>query len=255
MGFSSRHAAILDALAAHGGLGVTDLADRLGVSAETIRRDLKALGEAGAVVKTHGRAELPPSHGEAPFERRMRERAEAKAVVAALVAARVADGDSLMLDTGTTTSYVARALLSRRGLTVVTNSSDVARILSAVNGNAVYMAGGRIRADNGAAFGASALDFVARFRVRHAVISIGAIDAEGGATDFDVDEADFARAVLAAGEERIIVTDAGKFGRRALVRVCGFTDFDTLVTDQPPTPDLAAALRQAGVAVVAPPAG
>ena len=86
-----------------------------------------------------------------------------------------------MLDTGTTTSYLARELRKRRDLTVVTNSSDIARTLATVNGNTVYMAGGELRGDNGAAFGHAAIDFVTRFQVRHAIISIGAMDAETGA--------------------------------------------------------------------------
>ena len=86
----------------------------------------------------------------------------------------------MMLDTGTTTSYLARELRKRRDLTVVTNSSDIARTLATVNGNTVYMAGGDLRGDSGAAFGHPAIDFVSRFQVRHAIISIGAMRAEPG---------------------------------------------------------------------------
>jgi DeoR family transcriptional regulator, glycerol-3-phosphate regulon repressor len=251
---SNRQDAILDMLAAAGSLSVTDLADRLDVSSETIRRNLRQLVEAGEVVKTHGRAALSPRRGEAPFDRRMRENADAKREIAALVAAMVVDGDSVMMDTGTTTSFVARALLARRGLTIVTNSSDVARTLAIVNDNTVFMAGGQLRADNGAAFGTAAVEFVRRFKVRHAIVTIGAIDARSGAMNFDLDEAEFGREVLNCGEHRMIVTDAAKFGRTALVKVCGLGDFDALVTDLPPPPDLAEALDQHGTRVVLPPA-
>ena len=171
---SERQRQILQHLMEQGSLPVADLARRLGVSLETIRRDVRPLVEQGDVDKRHGSVALAPRRGEAPFERRMRENAAAKQAIAATVAAMVADGDSIMLDTGTTTSYVARALLSKRGLTVVTNSSDVARTLAIANGNTVYMAGGQLRGDNGAAFGAAAVAFIRSFRVRHAVISIGA---------------------------------------------------------------------------------
>jgi DeoR family glycerol-3-phosphate regulon repressor len=247
-----RRSEILEALALGGSLTVHDLASRLAVSTETIRRDLRTLAEAGDVVKTHGRATLSPRRGEAPFERRMRENEAAKRTIAALVADMVADGDSVMLDTGTTTSYVARALLARRGLTIVTNSSDVARTLAIVNDNTVFMAGGQLRADNGAAFGAAAVEFVRRFRVRHAIVSIGALDARSGAMNYDLAEAEFGREVLACGERRLVVTDASKFGRAALVRVCGFDGFDVLVTDAAPPPDLGGALSAAGVSVVVP---
>ncbi len=91
-----------------------------------------------------------------------------------------------------------------------------------------------------------------RFRVRHAIVSIGALDSRSGAMNYDLAEAEFGREVLACGERRLVVTDASKFGRSALVRVCGFDGFDVLVTDAMPPPDLDAALRQAGVAVLAP---
>ena len=97
----------------------------------------------------HGAIGLPSVVGEAPFERRMRENADAKRAIARLVAATIHDGDSVMLDTGTTTSFLARELLSHRRLTVVTNSSDIARTLATVNGNKVYMAGGELRSDSG----------------------------------------------------------------------------------------------------------
>jgi DeoR family glycerol-3-phosphate regulon repressor len=251
---SPRHSALLQALAA-GPLSVSELAARLVVSTETIRRDLKQLGDLGEVVKTHGRAALSPRRGEAPFERRMREHAAAKQAIAEAVAGVVRDGDSVMLDTGTTTSYVARALLSRRGLTVVTNSSDVARTLAIANGNTVFMAGGQLRADNGAAFGAAAVEFVRRFKVRHAIISIGGLHATAGAMNFDLEEAEFGREVLACGDRRMIVTDGSKFGRSALVKVCGFGEFDTLVTEAPPPPDIRAALDANGADVLLPPGG
>lgn len=252
MNATERRSEIVDALLLGGSLSVMELATRLRVSTETVRRDLRVLEEAGDVIKTHGRAALSPRTGEAPFERRMRENEAAKRRIAAFVADMVADGDSVMLDTGTTTSYVARALLARRGLTIVTNSSDIARTLAIVNDNTVFMAGGELRGDNGAAFGAAAVEFVRRFRVRHAIVSIGALDARSGAMNYDLAEAEFGREVLSCGERRLVVTDASKFGRSALVRVCDFSGFDVLVTDSPPPPDLADALSAGGVAVAIP---
>ena len=138
---------------------------------------MKPLTRDGAVLKMHGAIGLPSFAGEAPFERRMRENADAKRAIARAVAATIRDGESVMLDTGTTTSFLARELLGHRRLTVVTNSSDIARTLATVNGNKVYMAGGELRSDSGAAFGVSAIEFVGRFSVTHAVISTGAVDA------------------------------------------------------------------------------
>ena len=247
---SKRHSEILRLLQEEGTITIADLADRLGVSLETIRRDVKPLTDDGAVLKMHGAIGLPSMTGEAPFERRMRENADAKRAIARTVAATIRDGESIMLDTGTTTSFLARELLGHRRLTVVTNSSDIARTLATANGNKVYMAGGELRSDSGAAFGVSAIEFVSRFSVSHAVISAGAVDAATGVMDYDLEEAEFARMVLSRGQRSVVVTDHSKFGRQGLVQVCGFSGFSEIVADQPPSPDIAAALDAAGARLV-----
>lgn len=243
---SKRHGEILRLLGEEGTISIASLAERLGVSQETVRRDVKPLTDDGSVLKMHGAVGLASMVGEAPFERRMRENAEAKRLIARMVAATIRDGEAVMLDTGTTTSFLARELLGHRRLTVVTNSSDIARTLATVNGNKVYMAGGELRSDSGAAFGISAIEFVSRFSVDHAVISIGAVDADAGLTDYELEEAEFARMVLSRGQRSLVVTDHTKFGRQGLVRVCGFDGFSELATDQPPPPDIAGALSRAG---------
>ena len=246
MNHSKRHSEILRLLETEGTITIADLADKLGVSLETVRRDVKPLADNGSILKMHGAIGLPAVVGEAPFERRMRENAEAKRSIARVVAATIRDGDSVMLDTGTTTSYLARELLGHRRLTVVTNSSDIARTLATINGNKVYMAGGELRSDSGAAFGVSAIEFVSRFAVAHAVISAGAVDAANGVMDYNLEEAEFARTVLARGQRSVVVTDHTKFGRQGLVQVCGFAGFGELVTDRAPPADLAEALAAAG---------
>ena len=193
---------------------------------------------------------MPHNIGEAPFERRMRENQSIKRAIAQRAAQTIQDGDSIMLDTGTSTSILARELLTKRNLTVITNSSDVARTLATVNGNTVFMAGGQLRGDNGAAFGSSAVEFIRKFRVHHAIVSIGAIDARTGPMDNDFGEAEFARAVLSQGERSAIITDHTKFGRAGLVKVCDFAEIDTLITDQPPATDIMDRLMQAQVEVI-----
>jgi DeoR family glycerol-3-phosphate regulon repressor len=247
MNHSKRHRAILTLLQQDGTVTISDLARKLDVSLETVRRDIKPLASEGTIVKMHGAISLPSMSGEAPFERRMRENSEAKKAIAMAMAATVRDGDSIMLDTGTTTSFLARELLGHRRLTVITNSSDIARTLSTVNDNRVYMAGGELRSDNGAAFGVSAIDFVSRFSVTHSVISTGAVDAISGIMDFDLEEAEFARMVISRGRRSVAVTDHSKFGRQGLVKVCAFSDLTEIVTDQLPPSDIADALDRSSV--------
>lgn len=250
MHLTRRQSAILDAVRAQGSYSVRDLADRMAVSDETIRRALKTLSEHGLVRKVHGGVEMPDGEGEPPFERRMRDGAEAKRRIAARVAALIEDGDSLMLDTGSTTAYVAQALARHANLLVVTNSAEIARTLATRNGNRVFMAGGELRADDAAAFGPAALAFIGQFQVRTAILSIGAIHAEQGLMDYHLSEGEFSRAVMARAERTIVVADHSKFGRRGFVEVCAVDDIDVLVTDQPPPEPYARRLAAGGVEVV-----
>lgn len=238
-----RQTEILRILDAEGPASIAALAERLAVSSETVRRDLRQLAEEGAVLRSHGAVALAGQTAEAPFRARMRDNAAAKQAIARAFAAEVRDGDSLMLDTGTTTSFLARALVGRRGLTVVTNSTDAARILGAA-GARVFLAGGELRADSGAVLGSTATAFFAGFRARWGVVSAGAVD-EGGVMDFDPAEADVARAILRQCARRVLVTDASKFGRRAPVAVAEPGLFDLLVTDAAPPAALAAAFAHA----------
>ncbi len=244
-GHSKRHGKILRLLEDGGMLTITDLARRLEVSQETVRRDVRSLSDSGRVLRMHGAVGLPLMAGEAPFERRMRENAEAKRLIARFAAATIRDGESVMLDTGTTTSFLARELIGHRRLTVITNSSDIARTLATVNGNRVYMAGGELRSDSGAAFGVSAIEFVSRFTADHVFLSAGAVDAEG-IMDHDLDEAEFARVLLGRGRRRVVVTDHSKFGRQGLLQVAPLSAFAEIITDRQPPSEIANAITQAG---------
>lgn len=250
MTLSKRQLGILQSARQFGTIGVSDLAAEMGVSAETIRRDLRLLVDRGDLVKLHGAVRHPDADREAPFERRLRENVEAKRMIARRAARMIRDGDSVMMDTGTTTSIFARELLGKRGLTIVTNSSDIARTLATVNGNKVYMAGGELHGDNGAAFGRSACEFVAGFKVDFAVISIAAVDAEAGLMDYHLAEAEFARIVLQCGARKIVLTDSSKFQHTALVKVADFGEVETIVTEHAPPPALARAITGAGAEIV-----
>jgi DeoR family glycerol-3-phosphate regulon repressor len=225
------------------------LAEQFAVSDETIRRDIKVLANKGLVERVHGGAVLPDLFREPNFQKRLNRDAEAKKAIARAAAAQVRDGDSLMLDTGSTTAYVARALTQRRNLMVVTNCAEIARTLATNGRNKVYLAGGEFRADDTASFGPSTIGFVERFRVRHAVLSIGAIAAADGFMDFHLSEAEFSRAVIACADRIMVVADHSKFSAQAPVQVCGFAEVGALITDQPPPAAIARRLAEARVTV------
>jgi len=250
MAASVRQSEILKLVRRQGACTIGELAERLEVSDETIRRNVKPLVSEGLVLKVHGGIILPDRFQEAPIQRRMQDHKEAKERIAALVAQQVRDGDSLILDTGSTTTYVARALMDHANLVVVTNSPQIAGTLATRNGNRVFMAGGELRAHDAAAFGAETIDFLRRFQMRYAILSMGAVHAERGFMVYHLCEAEFSRAAIAQSDRCIVAADCSKFDHSTLVRICPLDEVDLLVTDAPPQPGLAQSLAAAGVEVL-----
>ncbi|WGS53415.1 DeoR/GlpR family DNA-binding transcription regulator [Paraburkholderia sp. D15] len=228
---------------------ITDLAARFEVSDETIRRTIKPLIADGLLIKVHGGVMLPERLDEPPFPRRMGTSLEGKRAMAAHIAGRVRDGESLIIEGGTTCLRIAEALAARSRLTVVTHSIEVARVLNARNGNRVFIAGGELRADDSAAFGDSVLAFLRQFRVRHAIVSVTAIDLQGRFMDALPADVAFAQAAFAQAERRIVAADRAKIGHSALLHVFEPDGVDLLVTDEAPPPALAQVLAAAGVEI------
>lgn len=251
---SARQASILRALEDQGVCRVGDLAAQLAVSDETVRRDIKSMENKGLVDRVHGGVHLRNLFREPEFQKRLDQNATAKKQIAQLAASQVKNGASLMIDTGSTTTFVGRALADHTDLLVVTNCSRIAGDLARAGRNRVYMAGGEFRSDDKAVFGPSAGEFVRQFRVGLAILSIGAISLEDGFMDFHLSEADFSRAMIAQANQVVVVADHGKFGNQASVRVCGFEAIDMVITDQPPARPFRDALGKAGVAILTPPA-
>lgn len=250
-----REMEILEALRRSGSCRIQELARRLDVSEETIRRNVRKLADNGLVRKVHGGVYLPDTVQELTFHQRMDLNPDEKRRVASAVAGIVRDGDSLFLDIGSTTAYVAQALRNHRDLFVVTNSVAVAHTLATRNGNRVFLAGGELRSHDAGAFGREALAFVRQFSVQYAVLSAAAIDAETGFMLFDLQEAEFSREIMARATQTVVAADATKFGRRAPIRVAGADEIDLLVTDAAPPAEIADSLAAASVRVVVADAG
>lgn len=247
-----RRSEILQALRETGSYSIADLAERLSVSTETIRRNLKPLIESGEVIRFHGGILDPGKVEEPPFRRRMQVNRDAKRAIAALAAAAVRDGDSLILDSGTTTTYLAEALSGHSRLFVVTNSAEIACRLASRNNNRVFMTGGELSGDDAAAFGAASTDFLRQFEVNFAFISVGGITARGDLVDFHLFEAEFARAAMAQAQENWVVADRSKFGRDAPIRICDLSMVDAVVCDGRTTPDFERRCREADIRLLTP---
>jgi len=231
---------------------VSYLAARLRVTNETIRRNIRTLEEHGAVRKVHGGVHLSEDIAEAPLHNRMDINAAIKQRLAASVAEVISDGDSLFLDIGSTTAYVAKALQSHSNLYVVTNSIYVAQTLATRNNNRVFLAAGELRPHDGGAFGADAIDFLQRFNFQFAVLSVGAVNADLGFMLHDLEEANMARVAIERAQTRIIVADSEKFDRRAPIALGTGRDIDVLITDVAPSTPVADMLSANDVELVIP---
>ncbi|WP_127561188.1 DeoR/GlpR family DNA-binding transcription regulator [Nioella ostreopsis] len=244
-GTPARAQEILDLLRLSGGsCRINALAEAIGVTEETVRRNIKRLTTEGLVQKFHGSVQLVEAKTELSFSVRMAEEPDAKRRIAAHVAAKIPSGASLFLDIGSTTAYIAQALQGHSDLFVVTNSVAVAHALAARNGNRVFMPGGELRPHDGGIFGVDALDFISRFQADFAILSIAAIDALNTFSIFDLEEAKYSRAIMDRAATRIVAADSSKFGRRAPIALANPELLDLLITDNQPPADISAKLAE-----------
>lgn len=229
-------------------ISVDELARTLQTSQETIRRDLTELAEKGQVTKFHGGASLPASgEHENAFQTRMNEHSQEKRAVARYAAGLYEPGDSILIDTGTTTLFFAKELAKLNRITVITNSLLIAGSIGA-GGNRVFMIGGEYRPESEQNIGALAMEQIARFNAEHAVVTIGALSADG-AFDFSIEETEITRAMIARTRYLTVIADSSKLGKRALFQVFPLERIDRLVIDRKPMGELAQALANAQVEV------
>lgn len=250
MALSFRQSEILDIARAEGRVAVEDLAERFGVTLQTIRRDLGDLADAGKLDRVHGGAVLRAGVANIGYEERRSMNAGAKAAIARACAAAIPDNSSLFLNIGTTTEAVARALLSHRNLTVVTNNMNVANILVANESCDVIVAGGVLRRSDGGLVGDLTTEAIGHFKVDFAIIGTSTLDADGDLLDFDPQEVRVAQAILKQARESCLVADASKLDRKAPVRIASLAEIGRVFTDRPLPPALARKCRDWGTAVV-----
>lgn len=242
---------IVDCVNRRGRMTVEALAAQFSVSAETVRRDLAALAAEGRLQKVHGGAVRARLSVEASLQDRLLQDAEAKRIIAEKLPAAIAPGDTLFVDTGSTTLACATVLAGRGAYTVITNSLDIARVFGqAAQGSRVFVLGGQFVAGNAETVGAMTVLQVADFQTDHALLTVAAADADAGAMDADFDEAQVARAMHRQARQTVLVAAASKIGRRAAHRVCAWSDVDVFVTDQPLAGSFARALDEAQVRVL-----
>ena len=232
MALNIRQVEILELAKVSGRVSVDELASRFEVAAQTIRRDLSELADQGMLDRVHGGAVLKSGVSNIGYEERRAQNEPAKAAIGRACAGMIPDNSSLILNIGTTTESVARALLGHRNLTVVTNNMNVANILAANESCDIIVAGGQVRRSDGGLVGDLTSEFMANFKVDYAIVGCSALDGDGDILDFDMAEVRVSRAILRQARERWLVTDVTKLARTAPIRVVSLADMDAVFTDR-----------------------
>lgn len=246
-----RQAKIIDTLRQQKRVTVDELAALFNISRETIRRDLTQLANTGKIQKIHGGAILPRVFGEGSFQQRMSDNADAKARIASQAVGLFTAGETLFVDTGSTTLYFAEKLSEVSGLTIVTNSTEIARIISSAGtGNRTFLLGGEYSDNNHQTVGTLVASQIRTFRAHHAVLTVGALDVRSGAMDFNIEEAQVAHAMIEQSEFITVLADSSKYNNLASFEVCPLSRIDRLVCDIAPPDAMVEILREAGVEIV-----
>jgi DeoR family glycerol-3-phosphate regulon repressor len=230
-------------------MSIDSLAAHFALTQQTIRRDVNELCEAGVLVRQHGGASLPLLNSSYPG--RHLEVAAEKAAIAQAVAAYLPDRASLFMPLGTTVEAVAEALAgASKTLTIITNSTEVARICWTRTSFETVLTGGVVQHRNGGLVGQRAVEMIGDYRCDYMICGIGGIEADGTLLDFYEAEIAVMLAMMANARRRILVADNRKFGRVATQRLGSLSDMHRLFTDAPPPASVAAAAAKAGVQIV-----
>lgn len=239
---------LLTAVRSHGSISVEQLSEMLGVSLQTVRRDVQRLADERLLARFHGGVRLPGSTTENIAHRqRTALNAEGMARIAKAVASEVPNDSSLILNIGTTTEAIAKALLQHTGLRVITNNLNVAVILSGNPSCEVMVAGGSVRLRDRAIVGEATVDFIRQFKVDIALIGVSGIESDGKLRDFDPREVKVAQTIIAQSREVWLAADSSKFNRPAMVELASLSQIDRLFTDAEPPAPFPTLLEEAGV--------
>lgn len=210
---------------------MNDLASQLGVSRESIRRDLRELELSGLARRIYGGAVISPKEGDRPFSERARVNAREKSRIGEAAAAIVKDGMKIFVSSGTTSLAVVRHLNNHKELTIVTNSIAVAaHYFSRSWGTNVRVLGGAMVPEYQATFGHATVTSLAGHYFDLAVLGASAVHPEQGIMGYGEDEAALHSTARSQAATTIIVADGSKFGRFGSVHAFGLADVDTVVT-------------------------
>ena len=215
----------------HSRASVSELCELLDVSESTVRRDLKELEIKGALKRTHGGAVFPELVSSEPtFTEKEDKYRREKEMIAKKAAEMIEEGDSLLIDSGTTTMYLSAQLLKFRSLTVVTNSIILAQQLSSHHGIQIILTGGTLRQNTMSLVGPIAEDSLEKIRVDKAFIATNGIDAKFNLTTPNIVEASIKKKMIGCANEVIVLADNSKIGYVSFAKFANISEVNSCIT-------------------------
>ncbi len=244
-----RRSRLLEMVRQRGFAALPDLANELQVSESTVRRDLDCLEESGSARRTHGGVFYTgPSPRLSHFDVRQSAHQQHKRQISIAAARLIEEGDTVLLDGGSTTYDLAQRLLGRP-LQVVTNSLPVANLFASEEAADLIFIGGYIHGRTGVSLGPYATEMLQDLHVRRAILSVAGID-DRGYYNSNLLLVETERAMMQSADETIVVADSSKFGRSSLARLCTLPEVHTLVVDNGITEDWRSKVLAAGVQLI-----
>lgn len=246
MTLSDRERHLLDLLSDDTDLSVPDISEALKVSAATIRNDLNTLTEKGFIVRIRGRS-IPAFHPD--ILESQKQQADEKKRIARAAAALIEDGDTVIIDTGTTAALIPRYLFGRRDVHIVTNSMLLLPYARINPGIRLTIVGGEFRPAIDCVVGKLAIEGFANFHVRYAFIGATGFSMEEGITNKLLESAEVIRTMCNCAERIIMVADATKFGKLGFAKVFPLNRVNELITDKAMSEEHVRAIRAHGLRV------
>lgn len=211
---------------------VEELAKRLDVTPMTIRRDLKYLESVQIVSRTFGGAVLKTKLTmELPHKDKLMQNKEEKERIAIAAAELVKDGQTIILDAGTTTMEIAKQLIKKQNLTIITNDVLIAAYLVLSSDFAVYCSGDRVQNVTGACMGSRAIQFFKQIYADIAFIGASSLDVELGMSAPNFEKAKLKKEMIHSAERAILVADKSKFNKRSINKICSLEEFSLIICD------------------------
>ena len=228
------------------------LADKYGVSTQTVRRDILALSKENLVTRLHGGAGSVSSLVNVSYDARRISMLEEKQMLAVTAASLIGSSHSVFMTGGSTMEIVAKELAHIPTLCIITNNIHAAVHLYSKKNIELLMPCGRVRHHNGCIIGPATMEFIGNFQTDYLVMGIGAISLEGLLLDYDYEEAMLMDRMMKNARERILVTDHTKFEKSATAQVGHLRDLSYLVTNQKPPSQFCDLIAEHNVSLVIP---